>query len=149
MTFTPFHRGGSGPPLVCLHRFLGTWRTLATPEGRRRATRYLTRNFEHIPAELLAHELRAAAAGAALPLIDRALTEDWSLDAERITCPVRIVWGTEDRLLSWPAAAARFRTEWLPQRRSSRSRTGGTRMVEPWRSSRSRRSSSTGTSTRS
>jgi pimeloyl-ACP methyl ester carboxylesterase len=23
----------------------------------------------------------------------------WSLDAERIACPVRIVWGTEDRLL--------------------------------------------------
>ncbi len=30
------------------------------------------------------------------------------------TCPVRIVWGTEDRLLPWPSAAARFRTEWLP-----------------------------------
>ena len=27
---------------------------------------------------------------------------------------VRIVWGTEDRLLPWPAAAARYRTDWLP-----------------------------------
>ena len=25
-TFTPSHRGGSGPPLVCLHGFTGTWR---------------------------------------------------------------------------------------------------------------------------
>ncbi|HET9739439.1 MAG TPA: alpha/beta fold hydrolase [Solirubrobacteraceae bacterium] len=88
---------------------------VATIEGRRRATRYLTTNFEHIPAELLAHQLRGAAAGeAALAMLDRARREDWSLDAERIACPVRIVWGTDDRLLPWPAAAARFRTEWLP-----------------------------------
>ena len=26
-TFTPSHRGGSGPPLVCLHGFTDTWRT--------------------------------------------------------------------------------------------------------------------------
>ena len=26
-TFTPAHRGGSGPPLVCLHGFADTWRT--------------------------------------------------------------------------------------------------------------------------
>ena len=26
MTFTPSHRGGSGPPLVCLHGFTDTWR---------------------------------------------------------------------------------------------------------------------------
>ena len=38
----------------------------------------------------------------------------WSLDAERIACPVRIVWGTADRLLPWPAAATRFRRDWLP-----------------------------------
>jgi pimeloyl-ACP methyl ester carboxylesterase len=40
---------------------------------------------------------------------------DWDLDAGQITCPVRIVWGTDDKLLPWPAAAARFREEWLPQ----------------------------------
>ena len=50
----------------------------------------------------------------ALPLIDRALHTGWSLDAGRIDCPVRIVWGTEDRLLPWPAAAARYREDWLP-----------------------------------
>jgi len=27
---------------------------------------------------------------------------------------VRIVWGTADRLLPWPAAATRFRRDWLP-----------------------------------
>ena len=26
-------------------------------------------------------------------------------------CPVRIVWGTEDRVLPWPSAAERYRTE--------------------------------------
>jgi pimeloyl-ACP methyl ester carboxylesterase len=25
--FTPAHRGGEGPPLVCLHGFTDTWRT--------------------------------------------------------------------------------------------------------------------------
>lgn len=25
--FTPSHRGGSGPPLVCIHGFTDTWRT--------------------------------------------------------------------------------------------------------------------------
>jgi pimeloyl-ACP methyl ester carboxylesterase len=39
---------------------------------------------------------------------------EWTLDAEAVTCPVRIVWGTDDRLLSWPQEAARYRSEWLP-----------------------------------
>lgn len=32
-----------------------------TPEGRHRATEYLTTNFEHIPPELIAHLIRGAA----------------------------------------------------------------------------------------
>lgn len=88
---------------------------MAMPEGRRRATELLTVNFEHIPPELLAHQLRAAAAATAAPaLLDHAPDASWDLDAERIDCPVRIVWGTEDRLLPWPSAAARFRQDWLP-----------------------------------
>jgi pimeloyl-ACP methyl ester carboxylesterase len=88
---------------------------LSTREGRRRATQLTTVNFEHIPVELLAHGTRGAAAcDAALRLIDHAYRVGWSLDAERIACPIRIVWGAEDRLLPWPSAAARFRDEWLP-----------------------------------
>jgi pimeloyl-ACP methyl ester carboxylesterase len=87
---------------------------LATPQGRRRATADIAERFEHIPAELLAHQMLGAAACDADRLIDRALRSDWELDAEPIACPVRIVWGTADRLLPWPAAAARFRTQWLP-----------------------------------
>jgi pimeloyl-ACP methyl ester carboxylesterase len=88
---------------------------VATPEGRRRATQYLTTNFEHIPAALLAHQMRGVAScDAALRLIEHAADVGWSLDAERIACPVRIVWGTEDRLLPWPSAAARYRADWLP-----------------------------------
>jgi pimeloyl-ACP methyl ester carboxylesterase len=88
---------------------------VASADGRRRATEYIATNFEHIPAELLAHQMRGAATcDAVFALIDHATREGWSLDAEEITCPVRIVWGTDDRLLPWPAAAARFRNDWLP-----------------------------------
>jgi pimeloyl-ACP methyl ester carboxylesterase len=88
---------------------------VASPEGRRRATQFTTARFEHIPAELLAHQIRGAAAcPGALPFLDVVASEGYELDAERITCPVRIVWGTEDRLLPWPQAAVRYRTEWLP-----------------------------------
>jgi pimeloyl-ACP methyl ester carboxylesterase len=88
---------------------------LASREGRRRATQLITTNFEHIPAELLAHQMLGTAGCEAGPaLIDHAYREGWSLDAERITCPVRILWGTGDRLLHWPWAAARYRHDWLP-----------------------------------
>jgi len=83
---------------------------LATPEGRRRATEYIAVRYEHIPVELLAHQvLGVAGCEAARPLIESALRTGWPFDAERITCPVRIAWGTEDRLLPWPSAAARYR----------------------------------------
>jgi pimeloyl-ACP methyl ester carboxylesterase len=73
-------------------------------------------NFEHIPAELLAHQMVGTAMCEAVgPLHEYALRNGWRLHAEKITCPVRIVWGTDDQLLPWPSAAARFRTDWLPQ----------------------------------
>ena len=88
---------------------------LASREARRGATRYITTSFEHIPVELLAHQLRGVAECVAGPaLLENADAFAWRLDAERVTCPVRIVWGTADRLLAWPSAAARYRTEWLP-----------------------------------
>ena len=85
---------------------------MASAEGRRQATAFTTTNYEHIPGELLAHQLRGAAAcEAAGPLLDTAAEEGWKLDASKVNCPVRILWGTADRLLLWPGAAARFRSE--------------------------------------
>jgi pimeloyl-ACP methyl ester carboxylesterase len=88
---------------------------VSTVEGRRRATRLTTERYEHIPAELLAHQILGIACCTGAPaMIELAAREGWELDAERITCPVRIVWGTADRLLPWPSAAVRYREEWLP-----------------------------------
>jgi pimeloyl-ACP methyl ester carboxylesterase len=88
---------------------------VSTPEGRRAATQFITVNYEHIPPELIAHQIRGAAAcEAALALIDFALEHGYDLDAAAVTCPVRIVWGSEDRLLLWPASAERYRSDWLP-----------------------------------
>jgi pimeloyl-ACP methyl ester carboxylesterase len=88
---------------------------LASAEGRRRATQYITSNFEHIPTGLLAHLMRGAARCEAVgPMIENATREGWHLDAERITCPVRVLWGADDKLLAWPSAAARFANDWLP-----------------------------------
>jgi pimeloyl-ACP methyl ester carboxylesterase len=84
---------------------------LATPEGRRRATQLIATNYEHIPAELLAHQLLGVAGcRSAQPMIEHALREGWPLDAAAIDCPLRVVWGTADRVLPWPSAAARYRT---------------------------------------
>ena len=47
-------------------------------------------------------------------MIEYAANEQWTLDADQIACPVRMVWGTADKLLPWPLAAARYRSEWLP-----------------------------------
>jgi pimeloyl-ACP methyl ester carboxylesterase len=88
---------------------------LATPQGRRRATQLTAVNFEHIPAELIAHQmLGIAACRGLLPMVDYVTREGYELEAGKIECPVRIVWGTEDQLLPWPSTAVRFR-EWLPQ----------------------------------
>jgi pimeloyl-ACP methyl ester carboxylesterase len=90
-------------------------RLVATPEGRRRATELITVSYEHIPADLLALlTLAVAACDEAPRLIEYARRTPWTIEPERIACPVRVVWGTEDRLLPWPSAATRFRTEWLP-----------------------------------
>jgi pimeloyl-ACP methyl ester carboxylesterase len=87
----------------------------ATVEGRRRATEAIATNFEHIPADLVAHMIAGAAACDAMqPLIDYAARQGYALDAERVQCPVRIVWGTADKVLAWPSAAQRYRADWLP-----------------------------------
>ena len=88
---------------------------VSTPEGRRRATRLTTTNFEHIPPELLAHQLLGiAGCSGARQLCEYGIREGFSLDAERVTCPVRVVWGTDDKIVPWPASAERYRRDWLP-----------------------------------
>jgi pimeloyl-ACP methyl ester carboxylesterase len=88
---------------------------VSTPEGRRRATLFTTTSYEHIPAELLAHQMVGAATCPGFSeLVDLAERDGWPLDAAPIDCPVRVVWGTADRVLPWPTAAARYRAE-LPR----------------------------------
>jgi pimeloyl-ACP methyl ester carboxylesterase len=59
---------------------------------------------------LVAQILTAALACREAPrMLAFALENDWPLEPPR--CPVRIVWGTADKLLPWPSAAARYRRE--------------------------------------
>jgi len=87
---------------------------VSTVGGRRSVTQPTTVAFEHIPAELLAHQVRGVAACDALSMIACALREGYDLEAERVTCPVRIVWGMSDQLLPLPVSALRYRRDWLP-----------------------------------
>lgn len=83
---------------------------VATPEGRARAMQFLTERPEAMSPELVTKMvLGAAGCTEAVALAEMGRAEDWSLDAEAITCPARIVWGTADRILTWPTAAARYR----------------------------------------
>jgi pimeloyl-ACP methyl ester carboxylesterase len=86
----------------------------ATPEGRKRATVAYASNADHVSADLVAHLIRGAAACDPEPLLAFAEREGWQAEPERITCPLRFVWGTEDQLLALPNAAARYRAE-FPQ----------------------------------
>jgi pimeloyl-ACP methyl ester carboxylesterase len=88
---------------------------VSTADGRRRATAYITVSYEHIPAELVAHQIRGAAGcDGAEALIERARVFGYPIDPERIDCPLRVIWGTEDRLLPCPQAAVRYQNL-LPQ----------------------------------
>jgi len=83
---------------------------VATPEGRRRTAGYMAERWEHIPPALLAHQIRGAAACTGVEALDaNAREHGWPLDPELVTCPLRIVWGTADRILPWPRAAQRWR----------------------------------------
>jgi pimeloyl-ACP methyl ester carboxylesterase len=83
----------------------------STDDGRRRATRYITERYQHIPADLIAHQIRGVASCDAPALIELAGRDGFPLDADRIGCPVRIVWGAGDKILAWPDGAARYRNE--------------------------------------
>jgi pimeloyl-ACP methyl ester carboxylesterase len=71
----------------------------------------ITVNWEHLPADLVEHLIVGAArCDGAQALIAQAAQQGWPLDPSRIDSPLRIVWGLEDRLLSWPSAAAAYRS---------------------------------------
>ena len=73
-------------------------------------------NYEHIPTELLVHQLLGVAGcSAALPLIEYAAPRGLRASTRRGS-PARCgsCGAPTDRLLPWPSAAARFRNEWLP-----------------------------------
>ncbi|MDA0138662.1 alpha/beta fold hydrolase [Solirubrobacter deserti] len=89
----------------------------SSPERRRQVLSSMSERHEHVPAELVADVIRAAALCVETPrMIEVARRSDWALGP--ITCPIRMVWGTEDKLLPWPAAAERYRrdlphAEWI------------------------------------
>jgi pimeloyl-ACP methyl ester carboxylesterase len=86
----------------------------STPEGRARALAFMTVNHAHVPADLVAHQIRSAAeCPIVLPLVDLTVERGYG-DLGPIDAPVRIVWGTEDKVLPYPVAASRFRDE-LPE----------------------------------
>jgi pimeloyl-ACP methyl ester carboxylesterase len=85
---------------------------VAGANGRRRATEMICVRWEHIPPELIAHQLVGCARCDGLePLVAQARAVGWPLDAGAVSCPVRIVWGAADRILPWPAAAAGYRRD--------------------------------------
>ncbi|MEA2167649.1 MAG: hypothetical protein QOF76_949 [Solirubrobacteraceae bacterium] len=85
----------------------------ATPEGRARALQMTAVNQDHIPSELIAHQIRSAAAcEILLPLMDWAAGGGLSTtNLGPIDVPVRIVWGTEDQILPYPASTEGFKTQ--------------------------------------
>ena len=88
---------------------------LASAAGRRSATALITTNVEHIPPDLLAHLMLGIARCTGAPrMIEAARRDGYPLDPAAIACPVRVVWGTADRLLPWPRTAERHRRELLP-----------------------------------
>ncbi|HYH58785.1 MAG TPA: alpha/beta hydrolase [Thermoleophilaceae bacterium] len=91
----------------------------ASPDGRRRATQFITERSEHIPADLIAHQIVGAARCETPVLVDAVRRIGYQLETARVDCPVRILWGTADKLLEWPTAAALFQeelpgAEWIP-----------------------------------
>jgi pimeloyl-ACP methyl ester carboxylesterase len=84
----------------------------ATAEGRARSLAFIAVNQDHIPADLVAHQIRGAAdCPVILPMLEFAATEGFTKGLGAIDVPVRIVWGTEDALLPYPAATLRFKDE--------------------------------------
>jgi pimeloyl-ACP methyl ester carboxylesterase len=81
----------------------------STPEGRARALAFMVENPGHVPADLVADQIRGAAdCPIVMPFVKGAIDDGWQGLSGDIDVPVRIVWGTEDKVLPWPGAAARW-----------------------------------------
>ena len=91
----------------------------ATREGRRRATSMIVSDGADLPADLVAHMIRATAGASGFEALTASARRDgWPLDAGALRVPVRVLWGTADRLLPWPGAASALRralphAEWI------------------------------------
>lgn len=85
---------------------------LSTAEGRRLATAYVVENFDHIPVELLKHQVEGIVGCDAAPLIEFAERQGFEIDAEKVECPIRVIWGTADKILAWPLTGTRYLEEW-------------------------------------
>jgi pimeloyl-ACP methyl ester carboxylesterase len=85
---------------------------VASPEGRRRATAMICERYEHIPRGLIAHQIvGVAGCSGAVEMLESVQNGGYgSVDLEAVRCPVRIVWGAEDKLLRWPEAAELYRS---------------------------------------
>lgn len=82
----------------------------ADPKRRDQAMQFVTEHPEVMGPDLVVRTiLGAAGCRDAVELARMAGEDDWTLDTGAIECPVRIVWGTKDRILFWPRAATRHR----------------------------------------
>ena len=96
-------------------------------QGRRRATQFTTVATSTSRPSCSPTRCVGAARLRAVAPADRGAPRDgWRLDAERIDCPVRVVWGTEDRLLPWPRGRRP-----LPRRLAAARRLGRARRRRP------------------
>ena len=96
---------------------------VSTPEGRRQATQSFATNYEHIPAELLAHMMRGVAGcDGALPMLEFALREGYAARGRADHLP------RADRLgHRRPAAALALGRRALPRRLAPARRLGRAR----------------------
>ena len=66
-----------------------------------------------ITAALLAAGYSAAELREIIVSLDYRQFQDRAWE-DKVTAPVRVLWGTADRILEWPRAAERYRGDWLP-----------------------------------
>ena len=105
---------------------------LGSSEGKRRATLYTPSTTSTSPSSCSPTMTRGVAAcEGVVPMTEYAKREGYRLDAEKIACPVRVVWGTEDKLLAVAVGRRALPRGVAPARRLGRAR--GRRPLPPAR----------------